>query len=120
MAKRILVIDDERDMQVYLRTLLRKAGYEVDVARDGEEGLSKVKSFKPDLITLDLVMPKRSGMTAYDSLRRAPETEEIPIVIVTGLGAQARLLSPKPQAVVDKPIDREDFLATLGALIGEP
>ena len=122
MAKRILVIDDERDMQVYLSTLFRRAGYETEVALNGEEGLSKVATFKPDLITLDLLMPRQSGVTAYTELRNSPETKEIPVIVVTGLPQHREALKglPTPNLVVDKPIDREALLVQVGELIGEP
>jgi CheY-like chemotaxis protein len=126
MAKRILIIDDERDMQVYLATLLRKAGYETSVAQNGEEGLKKVDTFKPDLITLDLLMPRQSGVIAYESLRSSPATKEIPVMVVTGLAQHDQLFAhastgiPKPDAIVDKPIDRDAFLKMVGELIGGP
>ena len=121
MAKRILIIDDERDMQVYMATLFRKAGYETAVAANGEEGLRKVPDFKPHLITLDLLMPRKSGVMAFESLRTAPETREIPVVVVTGLAQNKELLRSgvrPPEAVVDKPIDREALLRTVEELLG--
>lgn len=125
MARRILVIDDERDMQVYLRTLLRRAGYEVEVAGSGEEGLLRVASFHPDLITLDILMPRGSGAAAYRSLREGVGTQPIPVVVITGLSDQRALLGelaglPPPELIVEKPIDREDFLRRIAALLGAP
>ena len=79
MAKKILIIDDEKDMRVYLTTLFRKAGYETETAGNGEEGLRLAETFEPDLITLDLLMPKQSGVKAYRSLRTSSRTAPIPI-----------------------------------------
>ncbi len=123
MAKKILIIDDEKDMQVYLGTLFRKAGYETKTASNGEEGLDLADTFQPDLITLDLLMPKQSGVKAYRSLRISPRTDSIPIVVLTGLtrlddffGNLGDLRAP--DALVEKPIDRETFLAKVKELVG--
>jgi CheY-like chemotaxis protein len=125
MAKKILIIDDEKDMRVYLSTLFRKAGYETETADNGEEGLRLAETFEPDLITLDVLMPKRSGVNAYRGLRSSPRTCGIPILVLTGLtrlddffGDLGEL--PRPDALVEKPIDRETFLATVEELLGVP
>ena len=116
MAKKILIIDDENDMRVYLSTLFRKAGYDVDVAVNGEEGLETAKTALPDLITLDVLMPKKSGVKAYRELRTNSATSSVPIIILTGLAQQEDFFGdelgdvPKPNAIVEKPIDRDDFL----------
>ena len=119
---RILLVDDDRDFAESLAEVLELSGYEVEVAQNGEEGLAKVALFKPDLITLDLLMPKQSGVTAYTELRESPETQDIPVVILTGLAQHDEVLKglPAPAGVVDKPIDREAFLKQVGELIGEP
>ena len=116
MAKKILIIDDENDMRVYLSTLFRKAGYQVDVAVNGEEGLETARTTQPDLITLDVLMPKKSGVKAYRELRTNSTTSSVPIIILTGLAQQEDFFGdelgdvPKPNAIVEKPIDRDDFL----------
>lgn len=126
MGKRILIIDDERDMQLYLATLFRKAGYDTIIAENGDQGVSMAVEEQPDLITLDLLMPRQSGVMAYRRLRDAPETAAIPVVILTGLSRQDDLFRstaaglPEPEAVVEKPIDRERFLRTVGGIIGPP
>lgn len=123
MAKKILIIDDEKDMQVYLGTLFRKEGYETETASNGEEGLRMAETFRPDLITLDVLMPKRSGVKAYRGLRTSPQTEAIPIVVLTGLTRLDDFFGdlgdlPRPDALVEKPIDRETFLAKVKDLVG--
>jgi CheY-like chemotaxis protein len=123
MTKKILIIDDEKDMRVYLGTLFRKAGYDTDDAPDGEEGLQLAETYHPDLITLDILMPKGSGMRAYRGLRTSAKTKHIPIVVLTGLTRLDDFFGdlgdlPRPDALVEKPIDRGAFLETVEALIG--
>ncbi len=124
MAKKILIIDDEKDMRVYLGTLFKKAGYETESAPNGEEGFTLAKSFGPDLITLDVMMPKKSGMKAYHDLRTSPETKGIPIIVLTGLTKQEDFFGenlgdiPRPEAIVEKPIDRDKFLEKAKQIMG--
>ncbi len=123
MAHKILIIDDELDMQIYLKTLFKKAGFEAHVANDGEEGLRLARQLRPDLITLDILMPKRSGALTYEALRGSSETADIPVVILTGLPRHEQLFSsaaeevPPPNAVVEKPIDRDTFIDQITELI---
>jgi len=124
MGKKILIIDDENDMRVYLGTLFRKEGYETEVAANGEEGLERAKDYRPDLITLDVLMPKKSGIKAYRGLRSSPVTKDVPIVVLTGLtrlddffGDLGEL--PHPEALVEKPIDREAFVKKVKELLGD-
>jgi CheY-like chemotaxis protein len=125
MAKRVLIIDDEKDMRVYLTTLFQKAGYDVDSAENGFEGLVRAQSTKPDLITLDILMPKKSGLKAYRELRKTPETSDVPIIILTGLGRQEDFFGDdhedvrRPDAIVEKPIDRDAFLKQAKAIMGD-
>ena len=125
MAKRILIIDDEQDMLVYLGTLFKKAGYETEAASNGLEGLDKARTFEPDLITLDIMMPKRSGVKAYYDLRSDSATEKVPIIVLTGLTRQDDFFGeelrdvPRPEAIVEKPIDRDSFLKKVGEILGE-
>jgi two-component system alkaline phosphatase synthesis response regulator PhoP len=125
MAKKVLIIDDEKDMQIYLGTFFRKAGYETETAPNGEEGLKLAKTFEPNLITLDIMMPKKSGLRAYHELRTSPETQGIPIIVLTGLTKQEDFFGdnlgdlPRPEAIVEKPIDRDNFLAQVKRLMGD-
>jgi CheY-like chemotaxis protein len=123
MAKKILIIDDEKDMRVYLGTLFRKEGYETEAAANGEEGLRMAETFQPDLITLDVLMPKRSGVRAYRGLRTSDSTRSIPIIVLTGLTRLDDFFGdlgdlPRPDALVEKPIDRDVFVAKVRELLG--
>ena len=123
MPKKILIIDDEKDMRVYLEALFRKAGYETEAAADGDEGLWLAEAHSPDLITLDVLMPKKSGVKAYRGLRVSQKTSSIPIIVLTGLARSEDFFGdldelPRPEAVVEKPIERKAFLEQVEELIG--
>jgi CheY-like chemotaxis protein len=123
MTKKVLIIDDEKDMRVYLEALFRKAGYETETAANGEEGVWLAEAHQPDLITLDVLMPKKSGVKAYRGLRNSDKTSSIPIVVLTGLTRLDDFFGdldnlPRPDALVEKPIDREAFLSTVKELVG--
>ena len=123
MAKKVLIIDDEKDMRVYLEALFRKAGYDTETAADGDQGLWLAEAHRPDLITLDVLMPKKSGVKAYRGLRTSEVTKGIPIVVLTGLTRTDDFFGdlgdlPKPDALVEKPIVREAFLEKVEELIG--
>ena len=123
MAKKILIIDDEKDMRVYLEALFRKAGYDTESAANGEDGLWLAEAHKPDLITLDILMPKKSGIKAYRGLRSSPKTSSIPIVMLTGLTRLDDFFGdlgdlPKPDALFEKPIERDSFLAEVAKILG--
>jgi len=77
--KRILVVDDESDVREYLQLALEDAGFEVETACDGLEALEKVRKNPPNLISLDLVMPKHSGVKFYRDIQKDKEYSKIPV-----------------------------------------
>ena len=81
--KTILVVDDEPDVQNYLKMILEDAGFRVVTANDGEAALEMIRQDKPDFISLDLVMPRKSGHKLLCELRRDEQLARIPILIVT-------------------------------------
>ena len=118
MSKKILVIDDEADVRTYLKKLLERAGYEVATADDGVRGLEMVRAERPDLVTLDLMMPRRSGTDFYRRLASDKDLCETPVIVVSGLPGR-HLAVKKPEAVFDKPIDPREFLAAVDKVFGE-
>lgn len=118
MAKKVLVVDDEADVRTFLSTLLKKYGYEVVVAANGAEGLEQVKAHRPDLITLDLMMPRQSGTDFYRQLQKDGDLVKIPVIVISGLSGR-HLAVPAPFAVFDKPIDPHDFIETVEKAIGD-
>jgi len=83
--KRILFIEDESALQKTFGDLLTQQGYEMISALDGEVGLRLAKEKKPDLILLDLILPKRHGLRVLEELKKDPETKEIPVIVLTNL-----------------------------------
>jgi DNA-binding response OmpR family regulator len=83
MPKRILVVEDEFRVQAVIKKRLESAGYQVLTAADGKEGLDLAREAKPDLIVLDLMLPKMDGYAVCRELRHDPEHEHIPILMLT-------------------------------------
>jgi two-component system phosphate regulon response regulator PhoB len=121
--KTILVVDDEEDIRTYLSALLSDNGYKVITASDGAEGVALVYSDKPDLITLDITMPEKSGVRMYRELKENEEFKSIPVVIVTGVSDEfenfisSRRQVPPPEGYCHKPIDQKEILEKIAALV---
>ena len=122
--KTILVVEDDADTVTYLSTLLEDAGYSTVAAEDGDDALEKVRTNRPDLISLDVTMPKKSGVRFYRDMKESDEWKGIPIVIVTGLSSDfekfisTRRHVPAPEGYVSKPIDKEQMLSLIQDQIG--
>jgi CheY-like chemotaxis protein len=129
---KILIVDDEPDVVSYLSTLLGEAGYSTLEARDGQEGLDIARRERPDLVSLDITMPEKSGVKFYREMREDAELGKIPIVIVTGVsnpwaspdgtGSFQRFISsrkqvPPPEGYFEKPIDPDAYLAKVAELL---
>jgi CheY-like chemotaxis protein len=120
-GRRILVVDDEEDVRVFLTTLLEDAGAEVLTAADGDEAIRVAAEHKPDLVTLDLSMPGKDGIEAFCELRRTAGLEQIPVCIVTGHPEFRKLIYdravPPPEGYVDKPVDEERLIANIRRIL---
>lgn len=124
----VLVVDDDPDITTFLGTILEDAGIRVQVAHDGDAALARIREALPDLISLDLVMPGKSGIRLLHELRKHPEWSRIPVLIVTGHGrdeAVRRDLSDVlsdsaisgPSLYLEKPVTPEKYLqAVCGTL----
>lgn len=89
MAKRILLVDDERDLVFYTKLFLEEQGYEVLTAYDGAQALEVLEEERPDLIILDVVMPRVSGWDVMRELRDDPDRADIPILMLTARAEDA-------------------------------
>ena len=129
MSKKILIVDDEPDMVTFLQCLLEDNGYTTITARDGEEGFNMAKSEKPDLISLDLLMPNQTGIKMFRELRKDEEIKNTPVVMVTGFAKDdvpqmdfkvwisKRSIKP-PEAYIEKPVDKDLLLDAIKKAVG--
>ncbi len=85
MSKRVLVVDDDVNTVKFLSVALREGGYEPVQAYDGEEGFRRVEESSPDLILLDVMMPKRSGFVLFKQLRKDDRYKQIPVIMLTAV-----------------------------------
>jgi len=115
--KKILVVEDEKDLAEAMKLRLEVNGYKVEVAYDGEEGLKMAVSCKPDLILLDVMLPKKSGLELLRELKRPDsKIKNTPIVILSGLKDTTNLLEAEKFGATDyltKPYDSEDLLKAI-------
>lgn len=106
-GKKILIADDEPDILEIIQYNLRKEGYEVETAKDGDDALTKIKTFKPDLVILDIMMPKKTGIQVCEILRAQPAYRDTLIIFLTALsdeGSQIRGLETGADDFISKPI----------------
>ena len=118
--KKVLVVDDEDDAVSFLEAILKEQGLGVISANDGEAGLSKARSESPDLILLDVQMPKINGFDLFKMLRDDEKTKEIPIIMLTGIEDKIGIGFSKedmkefyheePQDYLEKPIEPDKVI----------
>jgi len=127
--KRVLIVEDEPDFAALLQSILLNAGYTVAVAYDSEDALSKVRTASPDVITLDMQMPRESGAVFYRKLKGDENLRHIPVVVVTGITRDDQDMKtlvrsllepdnvPHPEAYLEKPVDGPSLLQTVEAAL---
>ena len=130
VIKKVLVVDDESDARAFVRAIMEPDGWEVAEAFDGVDGLRQAKALKPDLMVLDVQMPRKGGFELFSDLLRDPALQDIKVIMLTGVAERTGLkfsgkemgdfLGKEPAAYVEKPIDPEAFKqavmkVTLGA-----
>jgi len=146
MAKKVLIVDDDVNIVKYLSVALGKSGYETIGAHDGKEGLEKVGESRPDLIILDIMMPKKTGLVVFRQLRSHDEYKSIPVIMLTSIadvldeheaeaaeqpeyeGLREVLKKAirqmreqgleKPELFIDKPVDPHELVESVRGLIG--
>jgi len=127
--KTILVVDDEPDIRLFLKTVLEDAGFIVMTAENGKHALEQIKAQRPDLISLDLVMPKMRGITLLSYLQKNPEWTNIPFIVVTAhahdelgkddfLKLKAEKILIRPHSYVEKPIVPSEYLKAIRVRLG--
>jgi DNA-binding response OmpR family regulator len=122
MGKKILIADDEPNIVVSLEFLMKQKGYAVKVVQSGEEALRAVGDFAPDLILLDVMMPRMSGYDLCQRVRENPAWQGIKIVMLSAKGRDIEVtkgLAVGADAYVTKPFSTKDLIARVQELLGE-
>ncbi len=119
---KILIIDDEPDTVVFLETVLEDLGYDTCSASDGEQGLAQLHEQQPDLVLMDLRMPRRTGMQLYREIWSQRRHHKIPVIFISGftdvkIFDNACTPLPEPAARLDKPIDLEALEEAISAAL---
>jgi CheY-like chemotaxis protein len=122
MTKKILIIDDEPDIVMYLKVMLENNGYSVVTASNGQEGIELARTEMPDLVCLDIMMPRKTGVALYQEIKTDPKLKILPCIIISAYEsaysfkgqAFRRLVQdktiPEPLRFFEKPIDVNVFL----------
>jgi len=130
MAKTILSVDDDPDIVTSVETIIEETGHNAITATNGEEGLAKVRDERPDLVIMDVLMPKQSGIKMYRELKTDEDLKHIPVIIHSGIAKRTFLRSqealtefgddpvPEPAAYLEKPVEPEELAAMITKLIG--
>lgn len=129
--KTVLIVDDEMHLRIFIGAVFETAGFKPVLARDGEDGLNKARAQRPDLVSLDLMMPGEGGITMFRELKTDPRLKDVPVMIVSAVGgptfehAMETLRAatggqlPGPGAYVEKPPKPEALLAAAARLLDQ-
>lgn len=121
MTKKVLIVDDEPNIVISLEFLMKKEGFEVSVVGDGEAALEKIAEFSPDLVLLDVMMPRRSGYEVCQQIRANPAWSGMRVVMLTAKGREAEMakgIAMGADAYMTKPFSTKDLVAQVRQLLG--
>ena len=128
--KKVLVVDDDVDVRKVVSKLVEKSGYITIEAKNGVEGMGKVREDKPDLIILDILMPKESGIRMYRELKTEESLKDIPVIVLSAIPKKSFFRSqkvldefadqsiPEPEAYIEKPEEPEELIALMKKILG--
>jgi two-component system alkaline phosphatase synthesis response regulator PhoP len=120
MPKKVLIADDEKNIVTALEFLLQRRGYETRVATNGDEALSEVESFAPDLVLLDIMMPRKSGYEVCQRMRSRPEWRHIKIIMLSAKGRDVEVskgVSLGADLYITKPFSNTELVAKIDGLL---
>jgi DNA-binding response OmpR family regulator len=120
MTKKVLIADDELNIVTALEFLLQRSGYEVMVAHNGDEALQRVENFAPDLVLLDVMMPRISGYEVCRRMRERPDWKHIKIIMLSAKGREAEVskgVSLGADLYVTKPFSNNELVGKIGELL---
>ena len=133
MAEKILIVDDDPDVILFLSHVLQDHGYDTLDASNGQEGWEMVKSEKPDLVLLDLMMPQKSGISLLSEIKKDESLKKTPVIMVTGVagetgidlevflkrgpGKEAGGTPLNPEGYIEKPVDPDKLITLIKELL---
>lgn len=128
--KRVLIVDDNPDVRKIVSKLIQVSGFKALIAKNGVEGMEIVKEDRPDLIILDVVMPKESGVRMYHELKTDDNFKDIPVIMLSAIPKKSFLKSqkvldefkgqsvPEPYAYMEKPEEPEELVGLMKEILG--
>jgi DNA-binding response OmpR family regulator len=123
MTKHILIVDDEPNIVISLEFLLEREGWQVQIARDGQEALEAIERDPPALVLLDVMLPRLSGYDVCQRIRERPAWRGMRVLMLTAKGREVEMakgLALGADGYVTKPFSTDELLACIRALLGEP
>jgi twitching motility two-component system response regulator PilH len=130
MSQKVLVVDDDPDVRLFSVTVLEENGYTPLEAEDGESGLKKIKSEKPDLVILDVLMPRQSGVRLYRELKTSKALKDVKVIILSGIAKKTFMRSqkaltefggaqiPEPEIYLEKPVEPDELADVIKTVLG--
>ena len=130
MSKKVLIVDDDPDVRLFNTTVVEESGFTPIEASNGEEGLKMLKKEAPDLVVLDVLMPKQSGIRLYRELKTDKALMRIPVIILSGVAKRTFLRSqkaltefgdqpvPEPESYLEKPVEPDELAREIKKFLG--
>jgi len=130
MGRKVLVVDDDPDVRLFNTTVVEESGHTPIEAANGEEALQMIKAEAPDLVILDVLMPRQSGMRLYRQLKTDAAMKAIKVIVLSGINKKSFLKSqqalaefgggevPAPELYLEKPVEAEVLAATIKKALG--
>ncbi len=120
MASRVLIVDDEQNIVISLEFMMKREGYEVSIAQDGQEAIEMIRAEMPDLVLLDVMMPKKSGFEVCQEVRADPGLRSVRILMLTAKGREtevAKGLAVGADAYITKPFSTKELVERVRAML---
>jgi len=130
MSKKVLIVDDDPDVRLFNTTVVEENGYSPLEASNGEEGLEMIKQSKPDLVIMDVLMPKQSGIRLYRELKTNKAFQDVRVIVLSGIAKKTFLRSqraltefgdasvPDPEVYLEKPVEPEELAEEIKKILG--
>lgn len=121
MSKKILIVDDEPNIVISLEFLMKREGFQVFVASDGDTALEQMAAQNPDMVLLDVMMPKKNGYEVCQIIRANPDWQETKVIMITAKGRDTEMakgLAMGADAYLTKPFSTKDLVANVKKMLG--